>query len=260
MTQSNTTSLLTTADGPPVEVLNPAGTAPLLLICEHASPAIPLALGDLGLDPSHRMSHAAWDPGAFDVAMGLSDLLGAPLVAARFSRLAFDCNRAPDDHTAMPGQSERITVPGNASLSAQDKTRRSAEIYEPFHTAITEQLARMNAPAVITIHSFTPVYNGQTRDVELGILFDPRDDRFARAMLATPSVPFYVKANAPYGSEDGVFHTLERHALPATRLNAMVEIRNDLLTSEDARTAMINTLHAMITSAMIRFSHMRGVR
>ena len=48
------------------------GPAPVVLICEHASNALPLAVpalgGDLGLSEETRQSHAAWDIGA----LGLS--------------------------------------------------------------------------------------------------------------------------------------------------------------------------------------------
>jgi len=245
--------LLAIADGPPVEVLHASGTAPVLLVCEHASPVIPSRLGNLGLSPQDRLTHAVWDPGAFDLALALSERLDAPLVAGRFSRLVYDCNRPPEAPGAIPAQSERVTVPGNAALSPHDRAARAAAIHAPFHTALAQQIAHMNSPAVVTIHSFTPVWHGQPRDLHLGVLFTPRDDRLARAMLSAPGLPEQTRANAPYGPGDGVMHTLERHALPQTLLHAMLEVRNDLLTTPADVARMADTLARAITHAMARF-------
>lgn len=245
--------LLTAPDGPPVEVLRASGAAPLLLVCEHASPIIPHHLGDLGLAPSDRLSHAVWDPGAFDLALALSDRLDAPLVAGRFSRLVFDCNRPPEVNSAIPDQSERIAVPGNAGLSDAQRAARAAAVYHPFHDTLAEQIDQMGQPAIVTIHSFTPLWHGQPRDLHLGVLFTPRDDRLGRAMLSAPGLPDLTRANAPYGPGDGVLHTLERHALPRTLLHAMVEVRNDLLAKPEDTARMTDILARAITHALARF-------
>lgn len=260
MTHPYPDPLLSDADGPPVARLNPDGKTPLLLVCEHASPVLPAALGDLGLAAADRLSHAAWDPGAFDLAQALSARLDAPLIAARFSRLAYDCNRPPGVDSAMPATSERVTVPGNAALGHAARAARTDALYHPFHAALSQQIEEMGQPALITVHSFTPVYFGQTRDVELGLLFDPRDDRLGRAMLSAPRGGFDVRANAPYGPADGVLHTLERHALPQGLLNTMIEVRNDLLTTPDAVATMADALIAMLRHGLARFSHLSQAR
>ncbi|NND18222.1 MAG: N-formylglutamate amidohydrolase, partial [Silicimonas sp.] len=87
--------ILARDDGPAAEVVNPGGCAPICLVCEHASPAIPSSLGLLGLADEDRYSHAVWDPGAGDLARSLSERLDAPLVLGRVSRLVYDCNRPP---------------------------------------------------------------------------------------------------------------------------------------------------------------------
>jgi len=258
MTHSN--ALLSFADGPPVEVLCCMGTAPVLLVCEHASPVLPRALGDLGLAADDRLSHAVWDPGAYDLARALSDRLDAPLVAGRFSRLAYDCNRPPESPSATPDRSETIEVPGNARLSDAARAARAARaaaIHDPFHDALTAQLDRMTQPALLTLHSFTPVWHGQPRDLHLGVLFAPRDDRLGRALLSAPGLPELSRANAPYGPTDGVLYTLEKHALPRNLLNAMIEVRNDLLTTPDDVARMADTLADALAHALARFPRIR---
>ena len=104
---------------------------------------------------------------------------------------------------------------------------------------------------MVTIHSFTPVYNGKPRAVEVGILHDS-DTRLADAMLAAAAhnPAFKVERNAPYKPEDGVTHTLAEHALPNGLLNVMVEIRNDLLEDVEGIEAIAIWLESLLTSAL----------
>ncbi len=217
-----------------VETINAEGAGPVVLACEHASNIVPAEFTDLGLGAEALESHIAWDPGARAVALRLSALLDAPLVAQRVSRLVYDCNRPPHSADAMPAQSETYTIPGNAGLTAAERTRRAELYYEPFRAALAAcldaRLAGTTAPALVTIHSFTPVYFGVPRDVGLGILHD-RDRRLADILLTslTGESGWIVRRNEPYGPEDGVTHTLADQALPRGLDNVMIEIRNDLI-------------------------------
>ena len=56
-------------------VANPGGQSPVLLVCEHASNAMPLSFGSLGLGADVLSSHIAWDPGALDTATHMAGLL-----------------------------------------------------------------------------------------------------------------------------------------------------------------------------------------
>ena len=96
---------------------------------------------------------------------------------------------------------------------------------------------------MVTIHSFTPVYRGQNRSVELGLLHG-EDDRFALKMLEnTPSdLPLVTRLNEPYSALDGVAHTLDCHAAPRGLLNVMIEIRNDLVETPEQQQAIANDL------------------
>ena len=216
---------------------NPGGASEIVLVCEHASRLMPKALGVMGLDETALESHIAWDIGALAVAERLSALLDAPLVSQRFSRLAYDCNRPPEADGAYPERSEVFDVPGNVGLSQHDRARRAETLYFPFHQAIDtlldQRLADGRDVVVVTVHSFTPVYFGQPRDLYLGILHD-EDQRLADAMLAAAQSQKLerVSRNYPYGPEDGVTHTIQRHGLTRQIPNVMLEIRNDLISDE----------------------------
>lgn len=94
--------LLVPGDPPPYSVFNEKGGAPLLLLCDHASKAVPRALGDLDLPASDLARHIGWDIGGLDAAIELSSALDAPLVASGYSRLVIDCNRWPGGEGSIP--------------------------------------------------------------------------------------------------------------------------------------------------------------
>lgn len=238
-----------------VEVINPLGRGDFVLVCEHASNAIPDALSNLGLTAAVLDTHIAWDPGALPVARAMARLLDAPLVAPSISRLVYDCNRAPDAPDAIPVRSETVDIPGNAGLGEDQRRERAERYYVPFRDALSGCLdARMDGPrrpVLLTIHSFTPVYAGVRREVQLGILHDA-DTRFADALLAAAEAEFslVIRRNEPYGPRDGVTHTLATHGVRRGLLNAMIEIRNDLIVSADDRRTVAARLSRCVVKAL----------
>ncbi|WP_370319946.1 N-formylglutamate amidohydrolase [Oricola sp.] len=250
--------ILAPSELPAAEVINPDGRSRVILVCEHASAAIPESLHGLGLRAEDRLSHAAWDIGARAIAMRLSELLDAPLVASRVSRLVYDCNRPPEAKDAIPAKSELIEAPANSNLTEGDRRARIRDVYEPFRALLAETIAarRSTEPVLITIHSFTPVYYGAFREVELGILCDT-DDRLARAIhAAAPSfTTLKTELNEPYGPADGVTHTLKEHALPAGLPNVMIEVRNDFVADEAGANRIAEVLRRMIESGLEACEH-----
>jgi len=230
-------------------VLNPNGTHPIVLICEHASNAIPAKFDSLGLDKAALNSHIAWDPGALETAKKISEELNAALVCSTVSRLVYDCNRPPDAPDAMPDRSETTHIPGNKDLSSSGRDDRIANYYRPFETLISDVLDHHGSQAVlVTIHSFTPVYLGRQRDVQIGILHD-EDTRLADALLDVAD-GYKVDRNEPYGPDDGVTHTLAHHAIPRGLLNVMIEIRNDLIATPQQCDVMASKLADWLVSSL----------
>jgi predicted N-formylglutamate amidohydrolase len=234
-----------------VTTLRPNGKSAVLLVCEHASRLIPEGLGKLGLDDAAAQSHIAWDPGALALATRLSAALDATLIAHKISRLVYDCNRPPESAQAVRAESEVYSIPGNTGLSAAQYAARTDYIYRPFQRAVAEAVKTRPQTVLVTIHSFTPVYNGTPRAVEVGILHDS-DRRLADAMLdaAVQNSAYNVQRNAPYGPEDGVTHTLKEHAVAHGLPNVMIEVRNDLLAEEAGVKAVANWLEGLLTSAL----------
>jgi predicted N-formylglutamate amidohydrolase len=245
-----------TAGAFPAVIENETGESPVVLVCEHASNAHPAPWGDLGLDPSVWTAHVAWDPGALGVARALSRRMNAALVHAPVSRLIYDCNRAPDMPGAMPARSEVYDIPGNATLSAEDRAGRTSSVYVPFHNGLHALLMRRMArglrPVIITIHSFTPVYFGKPRAVEFGVIHDA-DTRLALAIHASALRHLGLNSalNEPYSAADDVTHTLRLHATPYGLPSAMLEIRNDLIATAEAEDAMAERLAPVLNMGLV---------
>jgi len=239
------------ADPLPYALFGDRGAGGMLLVCEHASNFVPSRYVGLASDRKLLAAHVAWDPGALRVARHLSQFADAPLVAGTVSRLVYDCNRPPEAPDAIPEKSEQFVIRGNLELSEVERRRRARAVHDPFHGQVANMIAISPvAPVLITIHSFTPIYNGHPRQVEIGVLHDT-DARLADAMLAVASnhTNRVVARNEPYRPEDGVTYTLRRHGVSRGLLNVMIEIRNDLLSDPDACRRMAGILAGWLGDA-----------
>jgi predicted N-formylglutamate amidohydrolase len=238
----------------PTIILNESGRSAYLIVCEHAGRKVPRALKSLGLAAHEFDRHIAYDIGAEQVARGLSQSLDAPLVLQRYSRLVYDCNRPPDSPSAIPTLSELTEVPGNHDLDAAQRRQRIEGIYDPFHREVARLIdERQKAGAAVvfvTIHSFTPIFKGITRRLHVGLLFD-RDRRLTDqiAPLLRDDGRFDVRCNEPYGPADGVCHTLNVHAGARGLPYSMIEIRNDLISSESGQREWSDRLAVVLRQA-----------
>lgn len=250
--------IFTSDEAAPVVIENPRGAGRVLLVCEHASSTLPAYYGNLGLSDEVLKSHIAWDPGALAVARLLSQSLDATLIYQNYSRLIYDCNRPPESASAMPVVSEIYDIPGNLALDEAERFARTAALYIPFQCGVRNLIdAKAEAgveTVLVTVHSFTPVYHGKQREVEIGLLHDA-DARLVDAMLGhTEASNFRVERNEPYGPQDGVTHTLRLHALPFGLLNVMIEVRNDLIENEEGQRAAADFLSELLKKAIAAHS------
>jgi predicted N-formylglutamate amidohydrolase len=219
---------------PAYEIINPTGQADVLLICDHASAALPTDYGTLGLAPDILRRHIGWDIGAADVTRRLAELIDAPAVFSGYSRLLFDCNRQPGNPAATPMISDGIVVPGNQDLSADEINNRQKLYFDPYHRAVEQQLngfaERDVIPALISMHSFTPVMDGFERPWHVGLLTN-RDERLVSDMLHSLRAHSGVVAdqNVPYSGDDPSGYTVHVHGEERGVPCVAVEIRQDLI-------------------------------
>ncbi len=226
--------LIGPGDPPPFSLANVAGRASLLLVCDHASRAVPRAMQALGLDESALVRHIAWDIGAEELTRSLAKRFDAPAVIAGYSRLLIDNNRSLQDPTSIVTRSDGVVIPANRDLGASDRERRVRSFFEPYHAAVHERLEdfrrRALVPAFLSIHSFTPVMNDRPRPWQVGVLWD-RDPRIAVPLLARlqASGEVSVGDNLPYSGRHPADYTVARHAERAGLPHVCIEVRQDLI-------------------------------
>ena len=224
----------TTQWPPAVEVLNEAGRSPFILICEHASNHIPSEYAQLGLEDKELVRHIAWDIGAADVTRVLSKRLDAAAFLAGYSRLLIDLNRPLHVADSIPVRSEATDIPGNHSLDSSERKRRAQVMFEPFHDSLRKHIDARAADGrlsvLVAVHSFTPVYLGQSRAWHAGVLFDKASALGQAIISQLSSDPMLnVGANVPYGVSADDDYALVVHGDLLGNPAVLIEIRNDLI-------------------------------
>jgi predicted N-formylglutamate amidohydrolase len=254
-----TETLLAADDPSPVRVLRPDGASDLFLTADHAGRLIPRALGRLGVPDSELARHIAWDIGIAGVTERLSAALDATAVLQTYSRLVIDCNRKPSMPSAMPEVSEHTPVPGNVGLTEADRAARVAAIFTPYHTRIHELLDRREAAGrrtiLVAMHSFTPVFKGESRDMHVGVLYH-RDTRLASIMLELLRAEgdLVVGDNAPYAITDISDYGVPEHAERRGLAHVEIEIRQDLIAEQAGQAAWAARFARLLTAAGARLA------
>jgi predicted N-formylglutamate amidohydrolase len=245
-------SLLGPDDPPAVQVCNPAGAGPAVIVCDHASNAVPGRLDALGLPETALARHIAYDIGAAGMARRLAERLDVPAVLAGYSRLVIDLNRPPEDFTSIREIYDGAVIPGNRRLTEAERQARRAELFRPYHDTVRETLARARArtphPAVISMHSCTDTYRGQTRPWHIGVLSN-RDRRMADRVLQR--IPAHrpdltVGDNKPYSGLDPYGYTIETHAIPTGLPNILFEVRQDLIAGSEGQADYADLLATVL--------------
>jgi predicted N-formylglutamate amidohydrolase len=187
------------------EEVRPAGSSPIVLVCEHASQVVPDEYAALGLPQRELDRHIGYDIGAAALTRALAGRLDATALLGVVSRLVIDINRQPWHPGFVPAESDGTPVPGNAAVDDAERARREERWFTPFHARVHAELdARIAAgrpPVLVTIHSFTPVLAGVERPWPVGVLYR-RERAAAMAVLEAlrPTVPVGpVGDNQPYG-------------------------------------------------------------
>ncbi len=229
----------------------------VVLTCEHGGNDVPedftaLFRGRKNLLATHR----GYDLGALEVARGLAKALRAPLHYATTTRLLVDLNRS----LHLKGVWSSIS----RSLDDDEKAAVVARHYRPYRRAVESRLARLVLEAKkrvlhLSIHSFTPSLNGEVRNAEVGILYDPQrrwEADLARRLAANVEKlgdGIGVRRNYPYvGYSDG-FTTHLRRLLPAGRYAGIeIETRQDELITAAGRRRYVALYAAAVRAASFK--------
>lgn len=204
-----------------------------LVTCDHASNRVPddIGGGSLGIGPEDMGRHIAYDVGAAGLSLALAERLDSPAILSDFSRLVIDPNRGEDDPTLVMKLYDGTIIPENRHVGPAEVERRLNTLYRPYHDAYARIAARRPDTVIVAVHSFTPCLKGRPpRPWHVGVLYSHLDERLSRALVARlrQEPDLCVGDNEPYsGHLPG--DAIDRHALAPGRLNALIEVRNDLI-------------------------------
>jgi predicted N-formylglutamate amidohydrolase len=204
-----------------------------IITCEHGGNQLPAEFrqcfrGHEALLDTHR----GYDAGALVMGRDLARALDAPLVSSVTSRLLIDLNRSIG-HRDLYSEATRDLDPA----TREDILSR---FYLPFRSAVEEAMAAAVAAGQrvihISSHSFAPVLNGEVRNADIGLLYDPaRAGEVAlckrwQDALGTRLPDARVRRNYPYaGKSDGFTALLRRRHDASMYVGIELEINQDIV-------------------------------
>lgn len=185
----------------------------LILTCEHAGNVVPAQYAGLfKSDPYVLGTHRGYDPGAFDLFRTLQDL-AAWKNEYKLTRLLIEPNRSLH-HKDLFSQFSR-------GLSEEQKDQLVKIFYLPYRNEvegkIRERLRAGEHILHLSVHSFTPELDGEVRNADIGLLYDPAragEKEFSKefkTVLALKAPDLRIRFNYPYlGKADGFTTHLRR--------------------------------------------------
>jgi predicted N-formylglutamate amidohydrolase len=201
----------------------------MLLIGDHASSHVPGGI-DLGVSTELMGQHVAIDIGVAPLGEALCIALGCPGILGGVSRLVIDLNREEDAPGLIPEASDGNPIPANAGLSDEDRAKRIAGYWRPYHDHIEGLIAEARPKLLISLHSFTPrlATSAEARPWQIGILYN-RDERAARIALPLLTQRGIVAGdNLPYSGKV-LNATMNRHGEGNQIAYLGIEVRQDLI-------------------------------
>lgn len=209
----------------------------LFISCEHGGNRVPQNFKALFTGQEELLrSHRGYDAGALPLAKMLAREMSAPLEKSETTRLLVDLNRSQTSKSLF---SEPVQ-----SLPAEEKRQLLESYYLPYRKAVAgtiEDMIAIGAQVVhLSIHSFTPMLDGELRNAELGLLYDSsrsREKQFCDTWrhLLQPRLPdMRIRSNYPYrGSDDGLVRSLRNRFDQQDYLGIELEVNQALLSEKN---------------------------
>ena len=187
-------------------------SGPFLIICEHASSRIPSPLTTNTTDDRWLDTHWGYDIGARQLSLALARLTGSQALLARFSRLLCDTNRHRDHEHLIRPDIEGEPLSFNAGLDEAEVIRRVELYHEPYHQQINAMLEAADPTVfLLSVHSFTPIWDDHIRTMDIGVLFDEQSENAHALQRGLEGAGFFTALNEPYSGRDNLMYAADRH-------------------------------------------------
>jgi len=188
----------------------------LLISCEHANNGT----GHFSTTAEEKEllhSHWGWDKGAAIVAKELAMHFDCFSIFGQQSRLICDLNRTAEDINWIRTEIKGKKLTFNQQISLQERNRRLQRVFFPYHKLLN-QAAQVAPSTLLSVHSMTPVYEGNVREMDIAVLHCGHATEAHALALALASMGFSTAINKPYSGLDATtspLHTLAaRHQMP----------------------------------------------
>ena len=221
-------------------VIHGAPNCPFVFSCEHASAALPLHPSSV--DDFFLHSHWGVDIGAKGVVDELCAITHSTGILSTFSRLWVDLNRPVHATDLIRQEVEKHFLSYNLGLTPHQIDKRIAEYYTPYHQAFADlvgQRTQTKVPFVlISVHSFTPVWAGTLRTMDVGVLFNNHDDLAMRLQYFLQQEELFTALNQPYSGKStsgtvGLIHSVEQQGLRYQIPYLELEINQTLISTPE---------------------------
>lgn len=197
-------------------------------------------------------SHKGIDFGALDVFGILSGKFADFSLSSKVSRLLVEVNRSINSLSLFSAYSQQMPV------KAKEKILNN--YYHPYRKKITDKVKEFvysgNNVLHISVHSFTPVLNGEIRKNDIGLLFDP-DNKMEqyccnawKKTIEKIRPDMVVMFNYPYlGTTDGLTKTL-REAFPEKYAGIELEINQKYYANNSMDKDIVRVIELSIEKAL----------
>ncbi|HMP98811.1 MAG TPA: N-formylglutamate amidohydrolase [Cyclobacteriaceae bacterium] len=218
--------------------------------CEHAGNEVPAEYAYLFEARKEVMqTHRAYDFGALEIASMLAENLQAPFFVCKTTRLLVEANRSLDNAQLFSEYSN--------NLHEEEKSEILSRYYFPYRQRVEAAIEAAKKPVLhFSVHSFTPVWEGKERDVDIGLLFDPErrtENEFClqwQKILQNKLPELTISLNKPYAGIDDGFTTYLRKKYTADQyLGIEIEVNqkfNGTLLMDQINKALLNTIKQML--------------
>jgi len=222
-----------------------------IVTCEHAMTNLPpeKSWGKADLARDLPSLHWASDPGALELAEELADAIRAPLIHSLYSRLFVDVNRPVSSSTLarLLADGQPVELNDDVKVSKDVLVERIMKYYLPYHGEIERIASQVLAQTAISVHTFTPNYEGQVREMEVGVLYSTSNKMLVERMTADlNNKGFSAKINEPWSGLHGFMHSVDCFTYnapsPGARNAIMFEIRNDVCQDPEWRARFIEAI------------------
>lgn len=211
----------------------------LVVTCEHSDNKVPQQYRHLFEKDSDILeTHRGYDIGALELTRTISRNVISEAYAHEYSRLLVDLNRSLGNPSAFSEYMDGV----------DKETRRSIveEYYLPYREKIKkfmgDLISKGDAILHLSVHTFTPQMNGVEREVDIGLLYDPKRDQEKefcwawRRQLEKLMPDLKYRMNHPYpGTMDGFSTSIRKDLGQDDYWGIELEVNQRFPLSEDSQ-------------------------